>query len=447
MGMACLAWPAPALACSHDDTPICPGDETTDAFVVATYLEDITETIAGKINEAFGDDSFIGGILDLQRSLEKEINSWFGVESSNKALKIMSEGVSNAADTARTDALISANIETQIAALGAETAANTGVSAGGADQFLCNRIKVEQAVPVMEEFARMVASIITTAIDSTYLGQGTGPRYWTDQALLQCGMAKGFALAVGNPVSGIPAVCRAPFYSAGISDADMNIMSTTLGRRNSYTLPSVESKTIKENGIEQDVLIFAPASEDEAVLDSMNRWMQAAQYCYIATNFRPPGPYGDAKFTPDGIPKMDKYNTCRARQNVFTYQCAYRLGTLTRPNCADKNMAAFCEAAKDACIAAKGANLNLGQEYANCQNGLSLAQFENIATQMCAASRRIQSDMLGGLMSPEALMVLARCNESRQDWLDSITLQDRAFSNALKGLQEIEACFQEADKM
>ncbi|MDD3182875.1 MAG: hypothetical protein PHD48_08755 [Alphaproteobacteria bacterium] len=432
--------PMPAQACHWYE--LCPGDVTYDA--VNTAIKKIREVTTDVGNAA--KNSVYGKIISMYSTTTAFFSDTMGslqdLFSSQLKTKIGTDVLYGEIESKLVNAQIQANATDEVVALAGRTALETGINAGGTDQFLCNVIKTRQGISTMEEFSRMVARVVAVGIDATYvLGEG-GPKYWVDDLLLRCGQAEGFVLKSGNPLDGVPAQCHDMVSLPEMSTADRDVNGMALDRSEVYTIPPIKSFDYTKNGVTQKVYKFVPESEDPKIKASMDRWMQASQYCYLVAGYRPPPPRGLGQLTPIGRAKNNKFNECRAQQEVFTMECAYRLGRLTRPNCADPDMKAFCVTAQEACAAAREANLTLDGSYNDCQNGLTYEQIQNVSVQLCGSTRAVQSDVLGGASEASKLFILGRCNKLKNDWQDKIDREDAAFYRALQGLQGIHECFE-----
>jgi hypothetical protein len=267
-----------------------------------------------------------------------------------------------------------------------------------------------------------------------------------DQAMLMCGRAPGVELKTGNPMDA-PPECQAADDLSQVRLDEYSSDARALSRDNTYVLPPLKKKNITVNGVDMTTMVFSPESEDPQIKEAMDRWMLAAQYCYNVTAFRPAPPHGASQQTPAGMAKLKKYNECRARQAVFSYQCAYRLGRLTKPNCDDEDMIGFCLTGQEACLAARDAQLGLGGAYKNCINGLSLDQLEFVSTMLCGSSRRVQSDILGGQSHGEKITTLGRCAKTKARWQQKMEIEDEAFMQSLQGVDKLMECYMEVENM
>lgn len=438
-----LANAAPATA-----RPLHDGDVTYDP--VNATLQELSEGIndLGNIDKDSAYTAMYNLALEAKNLWSSMTDKAQDKTKTNLATKLISDELYGEIELKQTNAQIQAYTENDVAAMEGEAAMKSGINANGADQFLCNVIKVRQGVPVMDDFANMVSRIIAMAIDSTYVTGGTGVKLAVTDRLMRCGMAEGFDLKTSNPLDAEqPEACRAPVTLTGMGTSELDVNAAYLSRGEVYTLPPVKTISYEQNGVAQEVHVFNPEDEDPAVAESMKRWMQAAQYCHQVAGYRPPPPLGKGQLSPKGRAKMAKIAECRARQDLFAMRCSYRLARLTRPNCGDPDMKAFCATAIEACAAAKTMNLVLDPSYNSCTNGLSADQLEFVSIQLCDSTHRIESDALSGESEGQKLLNIARCSKLKSDWKIKLDREDANFRRAVEGLQDIRDCFIEADKM
>lgn len=438
-----VASPTPAQACHWYE--VCEGDVTSDMF--NTAIQKISNTITDVGNWA--KKTALGQIVNLFSSLADKASDLMNMFDDWKR-----EGASAeiAADIGyaeigirQTDAQIQANTHDHAGVLAAKTAMESGVSGGGTDQFLCNVIKTRQAIPVMYDFVRMVERIIAQGIDATYMLGKSGPKFFYDDVMGRCGQVDG--IKRGPPEQNLPEACRAAISLPGTSMADFDSTATSLSRTQVYTLPPLKKIEREVGGVKKEFYIFNPESGSDQITDSMKRWMVAAEYCYLVAGFRPAPPPIAEQMTSAGLHKTDLITQCRAQQEMFTSECAHRLATLTRPNCEDPDMAAFCVPAQEACLAGRTAGLQLGPEYVSCINGLNLYQLENVSTQLCGATQRILSDKLGGAADSAILQTIAQCSAHRSKWKQKIDTEDESYHKALEALGNVQKCFEKANQL
>ncbi len=445
LGVLSVLPPSRAIACHSYE--VCYGDTTKD------WINDALQKASEAVNDAgnYAKESGLGKMYTAFSDIKNAFSDLMGLSEDkakeNLEAKLAADLLYGKMDMMSTNAQIQADTDGHMAALAAESAMNAGINAGGADQFLCNVVKVRQGVPVMDDFATMVARIIAMAIDATYAVGTDGPRFWVNETLLRCGMAEGYELKTGNPLDDVPAQCRAPVQLTGLGTAELDMNASFLARDNSYVLPFVKEVEVETNGVKQKYHVFSTEAEDEAVAESMKRWMKAAQYCYLVADYRPPPPIGAGALTPVGRAKTARFASCRARQALFTMRCAYRLARLTKPNCGDPDMKPFCSTAIEACAAAKTMNLVLDPSYNGCTNGLSADQSEYISIPLCDSTHRVESDALSGETEGQKLLNLARCSKLKADWQDKLDREDANFRRSVQGLSDIKDCFEKASQM
>ena len=426
---------------------LCNFDITMDptlAMAEANHGALLDAGTAAKVTEFI---AWADSILETVAVFMQKMQMMYDIHGDVVSSRVLGDAVLSKTTIAIADAEILAYSQHPIAKEGARRAMETGVSAGGADQFLCNVIKTRQALPAMEEFSRMVARIITEGIAHTYLRQdGNGPTITIHDALLKCGRVENFEKKTGNPIDA-PPECQAIANLSGMGMDDFSIDARSLSRDNVYTLPPLRPTSQTVNGTTVQVPMFVPEAEDVKIKEAMDRWMAASQYCYTVAAFRPAPPYGVEQQTPTGMAKLKKYNECRAKQELFSYQCAYRLGKLTRPDCSDPDMVGFCLTGQEACLAARDAELNLGSDYKDCQNGLSLDQLEYVSMMLCGATRSVQSDILNNQSEGEKFKTLSRCAKAKTKWQEKLDMEEAAFQRSLHAADELIDCYQEVDKM
>jgi len=310
----------------------------------------------------------------------------------------------------------------------------------GADQYLCNVLKLRLAIPVMQQFADMVGEFLAQGIGAVGRGptdRGNNTQHSADMLALKCGKVPGYPEPTGNVKDQLPPECRAVVSVPGSSAADMESNAQVLDFSRVYTIPPLKRESVTENGVTYKVSRFDPNMEDQG----QKRFVTATQFCYTMAGAHPAPPYGVGKLTAESIVKEGKSVSCRAIQSAFVSQCTYRIGKLTKPDCSRDEMKGFCGPAIEGCAAAKEAHVQLGASYANCQNGLNLYQMERMSVLMCGASRRVQHEGHQGTKEGDVAPLLTVCDIMKALWEDQLNLEQKNLLDAVKGVINNRECF------
>ncbi len=306
--------------------------------------------------------SGLSKILDfVQKTLDviNDLKDLLGDEFDELESDVLSAGEADVAATqTQTEALLRAmDVSDNNAVLNAKDQVFAQIAADHTppanENYLCLKLKIKQALLVLEQFSDVVAMGLMSAAKQ---GMGPGKNAYgsagaTENMYALCGRIDGVKKM--SPLTG-PPECQATDATV----ADGFIMQ---GIGLTYTMRFPE---ISQEG---DMTVLKPDTSDPAQM----RWAAVRDGFYLVMQ-HPSGPYGKILTTNTGQTALMEYMTQLSLQSNMGAPLAYKIGYNTMMNCknATGTMSASCKTVEDGCKAIEKIGVKMPEDV-SCSKGIS----------------------------------------------------------------------------
>lgn len=254
------------------------------------------------------------------------------------------------------------------------------------ENFLCLKLKIKQALLILEQFSDVVALGLMSAAKQG-LGPGKnafGSAGATESIYSLCGRIDGVKKM--SALTG-PSGCEATDATV----ADGFIMQ---GVGLTYTMRFPE---ISQQG---DMTILIPNTSDPAQM----RWAAVREGFYLAMQ-HPSAPYGEILKTNAGQTALIEYMRQLSRQSEMGAPLAHKIGYNTMMNCSNASgtFAASCKAVEDGCKAIEKVGVKLPEDV-DCTKGVSFNQMRFYAAAVDASNAEPIFQAKSGMLHGEIAM-------------------------------------------